>query len=280
MMSSSFPAYLLPLSTKRILLYNWQLYLNKGDESQQKKEVPLKTKILVMICLFMIMSFLSASDFSGNNLAPNEISAAGHLLLSEESEVVEGLKEALSLGTKTAIQLVSQEDGYFGNEIIKILMPEDLRKVTDTLSRIGLQQQVDEFILSMNRSAEKAAPGAIDIFVEAIKAMTFEDATGILTGGDTAATNYFKEKISDQIYETFKPIISISMSEVGVTQAYKELSDKYASLPLMSAVAFDIDDYVTNKALDGLFYMVGEEEKKIRTDPAARATDLLKKIFK
>lgn len=233
-----------------------------------------------MICLFMAVSFLSASGFSGDKLAPNEISAADHSLSSEESEVVGGLKEALSLGTKTAVQLVSQEDGYFGNEIIKILMPEDLRKVADTLSRIGLQQQVDEFILSMNRAAEKAAPGAIDIFVEAIKAMTFEDATGILTGGDTAATDYFKEKTSGQIYETFKPIISASMSEVGVTQAYKELSDKYASLPLMSAVAFDIDDYVTNKALDGLFYMVGEEEKKIRTDPAARVTDLLKRIFK
>lgn len=199
---------------------------------------------------------------------------------SQESELIEGLKEALSIGTNAAVQLVSQEDGYFGNEIIKILMPEDLRKVTDTLSRIGFQQQVDEFVLSMNRSAEKAAPGAIDIFVEAIKAMTFEDATGILTGGDTAATDYFKEKTSSPIYETFKPIISTSMSEVGVTQAYKQLTDKYASLPLMSAAAFDLDDYVTNRALDGLFYMVGEEEKKIRTDPAARATDLLKKIFK
>ena len=233
-----------------------------------------------MICLFMVVSFLSASGFSKDKLAPNEISAAEHSLSSEESEVVRGLKEALSLGTKTAVQLVSQEDGYFGNEIIKILMPEDLRKITDTLSKIGLQQQVDEFILSMNRSAEKAAPGAIDIFVDAIKAMTFEDATGILTGEDTAATEYFKEKTSDQIYDTFKPVISTSMNEVGATQAYKELSNKYASLPLMSAVAFDLDDYVTNKALDGLFYMVGEEEKKIRTDPAARATDLLKKIFK
>lgn len=240
----------------------------------------MKTKILSMICLLMIVSFLSTSGFSVNKLAPNETSAVNHSFSSDESELVGGLKEALLLGTKTAVQLVSQEDGYFGNEIIKILMPEDLQKVTDTLNRIGLQQQVDEFVLSMNRAAEKAGPGAIDIFVEAIKAMTFEDATGILTGGDTAATDYFKEKTSGQIYETFKPIISTSMSEVGVTQAYKQLTDKYASLPLMSAVAFDIDDYVTNKALDGLFYMVGEEEKKIRTDPAARATDLLKRIFK
>jgi hypothetical protein len=199
---------------------------------------------------------------------------------SQESELIEGLKEALSIGTKAAVGLVSQVDGYFGNEIIKILMPEDLQKVADTLRTIGFQKQVDEFVLSMNRAAEKAAPAALNIFVDAIKAMSFEDASGILTGGDTAATEYFKETTSDNIYEVFRPIISASMNEVGVTQTFKEITDKYSSLPLMGDVTFDLDDYVTNKALDGLFYMVGEEEKKIRTDPAARVTDLLKKIFK
>lgn len=201
-------------------------------------------------------------------------------MITQESELIEGLKEALSIGTKTAVQLVSQEDGYFGNEIIKILMPEDLQKVSDTLRTVGFQKHVDEFVLSMNRAAEKAAPAALDIFVGAIKTMTFEDAKGILTGSDTAATEYFKEKTSNTIYETFRPIISTSMNEVGATQTFKEITEKYSSLPLMGEVTFDLDDYVTNKALDGLFYMVGEEEKKIRTDPAARATELLKKIFK
>lgn len=199
---------------------------------------------------------------------------------AQESELIEGLKEALSIGTKAAVGLVSQVDGYFGNAIIKILMPDDLRKVSDTLRTIGFQKQVDEFVLSMNRAAEKAAPAALDIFVEAIKAMTFEDAQGILTGNDTAATEYFKEKTSDNIYKAFRPIISASMNEVGVTQAFKEITERYSSLPLMGDVTFDLDDYVTNKALDGLFYMVGEEEKKIRTDPAARVTDLLRKVFK
>jgi hypothetical protein len=198
----------------------------------------------------------------------------------QDSDLIEGLKEALSMGTKAAVGLVSQEDGYFGNEIIKILMPEDLRKVSDTLKTIGFQKQVDEFVLSMNRGAEKAAPAALDIFVEAIKAMTFEDAKSILMGGDTAATEYFKEKTSDNIYEAFRPTISESMNEVGATQTFKEITEKYSSLPLMGDVSFDLDDYVTNRALDGLFYMVGEEEKKIRTDPVARTTDLLKKIFK
>lgn len=234
-------------------------------------------KILLTTCLVL---FVTQSCLSEYAYLPGDTNADISRPASQESELIEGLKEALSIGTKVAVQFVSQEDGYFGSEIIKILMPEDLRKVTDTLKTIGFQKQVDEFVLSMNRAAEKAAPAALNIFVEAIKAMTFEDATGILGGGDTAATEYFKEKTSDNIYEAFRPNISMSMNEVGVTQTFKEITEKYSSLPLMGEVTFDLDDYVTNKALDGLFYMVSEEEKKIRTDPAARVTDLLKKIFK
>lgn len=197
-----------------------------------------------------------------------------------ESELALGLKEALSVGTREAVKLVSDVDGYFGNEIIKVLMPEDLKSAASTLASLGFQKQVDEFILSMNRAAEAAAPAALDIFAEAVKGMTFEDASNILGGGETAATEYFKEKTSEKIFEAFQPIISASMEEVGVTQAYKQITDKYSSLPLVKEISLDLDEYVTNRALDGLFYMVGEEEKKIRTDPAARVTDLLKKVFK
>ncbi len=159
-------------------------------------------------------------------------------------------------------------------------MPEDLKSAASTLASLGFQKQVDEFILSMNRAAEAAAPAALDIFAEAIKGMTFEDATNIWGGGETAATEYFQEKTSEKIFEAFQPIISASMEEVGVTQAYQQITDKYSSLPLVKEISLDLDEYVTNRALDGLFYMVGEEEKKIRTDPAARVTDLLKKVFK
>lgn len=237
----------------------------------------MKIKIFLLFCLIFFMSQVFCSEYMYTQGEGNaDISRPA----SQESELIEGLKEALSIGTKGAVGLVSQVDGYFGNEIIKILMPEDLRKVADTLRTVGFEKQVDEFVLSMNRAAEKAAPAALNIFVDAIKAMSFEDASSILTGADTAATEYFKEKTSDNIYETFRPIISSSMNEVGVTQTFKEITEKYSSLPLMGEVTFDLDDYVTNRALDGLFYMVGEEEKKIRTDPAARVTDLLKKIFK
>jgi hypothetical protein len=198
---------------------------------------------------------------------------------SDDSTIASGLKEALSIGTKNAVTSVSQTDGYFGNAIIKILMPEKIQNVATVLGKLGYQKQVDDFILSMNRAAEKAAPQAASLFVGAIKEMTLEDAKGILTGGDTSATDYFKKKTSDNIYTAFKPIISSSMNEVGVTRSYKTMMDKYTALPFMKSQSLDLDHYVTNKAMDGLFYMIGQEEKKIRTNPAARVTDLLKKVF-
>jgi RNA binding exosome subunit len=198
---------------------------------------------------------------------------------TDNATTVSGLKEALSIGTENAVKNVSQLDGYFGNKIIKILMPEKIQKVADVLKMAGYQQQVDEFILSMNRAAEKAAPQATSYFVDAIKGMTFEDATKILHGGDTSATEFFKGKTQDKLYAAFKPIVSSSMNEVGVTRSYKEMMGQYEALPFMSKESLDLDHYVTNKSLDGLFYMIGQEEKKIRTDPAARVTDLLKNVF-
>ena len=198
---------------------------------------------------------------------------------TDQATTVSGLKEALSIGTENAVKNVSQPDGYFGNKIIKILMPEKIQKVADVLKMAGYQQQVDDFILSMNRAAEKAAPQATSYFVDAIKGMTFEDATKILNGGDTSATEFFKGKTQDKLYAAFKPIVSSSMNEVGVTRSYKEMMGQYEALPFMSKESLDLDHYVTNKSLDGLFFMIGQEEKKIRTDPAARVTDLLKSVF-
>jgi len=201
----------------------------------------------------------------------------------DEGTIASGLKEALSIGTKDAVKSVSQVDGYFGNEAIKILMPEKIQMVADVVSTVGYKEQVDEFVLSMNRAAEKAAPEALSIFVDAIKEMTFEDAKNILNGGDTAATDFFKDKTQGKIHDAFKPIISTSMDEVGVARTYKEMINKYEILPFVQTIvkedSIDLDQYVTNKAVGGLFYMVGQEEKKIRTDPAARATELLKTVF-
>lgn len=223
----------------------------------------MKKILLFIIVLFMIGVILSVSEH-----------------LKADDDLVLGLKEALDVGTKNAVELVSQVDGYFANEVIKILVPEDMQNIADTLASVGFQKEVDDFVLSMNRAAEKAAPLAKSIFFDAIKGMSFDDAKGILTGGNTAATEYFKEKTSDTIYEAFKPVITTSMEDVGVTKVFKTLTDKYSSLPFVEKKSIDLDHYVTTKALDGLFYMLGEEEKKIRTDPAARVTDILKKVFK
>jgi hypothetical protein len=167
-----------------------------------------------------------------------------------------------------------------GNDLIRILLPKNVQKAADIVSKLGYQDKVDAFILSMNRAAEKAAPQAVSFFVDAIKEMTFEDAKGILQGGDTAATEFFEAKTRTKLYEAFKPIVSSSMDEVRVTQAYKEMVGKYtAAIPFASMPSMDLDHYVTTKSLDGLFTMVAQEEKKIRTDPAARVTDLLKQVF-
>ncbi len=198
----------------------------------------------------------------------------------DTSTTVSGLKEALSVGTEKAVKTVSQADGYLGNPMIKIPLPENVQKAAKLLRKVGLKKEVDSFEVSMNRAAEKAAPKAKEIFIGAVKEMTFQDAKKVLTGGDTAATDYLKSKTSEKIYTAFRPIVSSAMNDVGVTKSYKQLADKAKSTRLLKDESLDLDRHVTNKALDGLFYMVGQEEKKIRTDPAARVTELLKKVFR
>jgi hypothetical protein len=197
----------------------------------------------------------------------------------DEKTNAAGIKEALAVGTENAVRSLSQVDGYFGNAAVKILMPSSIQKVADVARMAGYQKQVDEFVLSMNRAAEAAAPLAARYFGDAIRDMTLEDARGILTGGDTSATEFFRRKTNDKLYAAFKPIVSKKVGEVGTTRAYKDMMGSYGNVPLMGSQSLDLDDYVTNKSLDGLFYMVGQEEKKIRTNPAARTTDLLKTVF-
>ena len=198
--------------------------------------------------------------------------------LSDE-KVVAGLKEALHIGTENTVNLTGKMDGYFRNEAIKILMPEKLRTLEKGLRTVGYGSQIDEFVVSMNRAAERAAPQAKEIFWEAIKAMSFDDARKILGGNETAATDYFKGKTTAKLTAAFKLIIDKSMNEVGVTRQYKELVGHFQAIPFAKTESFDLDHYVTDKSLLGLFYVLGQEEKKIRTNPAARVTDLLKEVF-
>jgi len=185
----------------------------------------------------------------------------------------------LSIGTEKAVASVSRVDGYFGNNLVKILLPEKVQKVADIVGKLGYQQQVDSLVLAMNRAAEAAAPKATALFVDAIKEMTFEDAMKILRGGNTAATDYFRGKTSQKLYDQFKPIVSSSMDKVGVARAYKDMMAPYQSMPFASKESTDLNHYVTNKALDGLFLMVAERREEYPDQPGGAVTDLLKKVF-
>jgi hypothetical protein len=190
-----------------------------------------------------------------------------------------GLQEALKVGTENAVLQTSAVDGFLLNKAIKILMPKPLQTIEKPLRLVGYGPKIDEFVVGMNRAAEKSVPFAKEIFWDAIGQMTFDDARKILNGGDTAATDYFKSKTTKKLQAAFLPSVTEVMNQVGVNRQYNDLMGKYKDVPFSKSITFDVNRYVTEKATDGIFYVVGQEEKKIRTNPAARVTDLLKEVF-
>ncbi len=230
-------------------------------------------KILGMLVVMVMMAGCAELDQLAKNVQgsmPQENSLG---------KIIAGLKEALSIGTGNAVLDVSHVGGYFKNQAIKILLPQEIQQTGDMLRKFGFGKVVNDFEHSMNTAAEQAAPKAKAIFIDAITQMTFDDARRILNGPDTAATDYLKAKTSIDIAGLFRPIITDSMNKVGVTRLYKQMVEPLKMLPIDSPVPVDLDAYVTEKALNGLFLMVAEEEKKIRLNPAARVTDLLKDVF-
>ncbi len=197
----------------------------------------------------------------------------------DEATVARGLREALRIGSDRAIQRVGRLDGYLASQLIRIHLPEELEKMADALRKIGFRRQVDELEVAMNRAAEEAAGEALDIFVAAVDRMTIADAFGILRGGDTAATDYLRGRTTESLRQRFEPIIEGKMEKVGLYRTYGRLADTYNGLPFTSRPAVDLEDYLTEKALDGLFTTLAEEETRIREDPVARTTELLRKVF-
>jgi hypothetical protein len=195
------------------------------------------------------------------------------------TRIAQGLKEALRVSTGDAVASTGRPDGYFANPLIKILLPEKFSTVEKGLRLAGYGTQVDAFVLSMNRAAEQAAPHAKQIFLDAITGMTFTDAQQILQGGETAATDYFKAKTSASLYDAFRPTVDNTLNQVGTVQKYNAMLAQAKQIPFVKAETLEVGDYVTNKALDGLFLKVAEEERRIRQNPAARVTDLLKDVF-
>ncbi len=228
---------------------------------------------------FLVLS-LSACTTAQINQTIGEVNTAigGEQPLTT-AEVGEGLKEALVNGISKGSDLVSQLDGYFKNPEIKIPFPPDVKKVEDKLRQVGLGDQVDKFVMTLNRGAEDAAKEAKPIFVSAIKSMTIQDAWAILRGEDNAASEYLKRTTSAQLTEKFKPVIQTSLNKVNATKYYGDLVSRYNKIPLVDKVNPNLDDYATDKAIEGLFVMIAKEEKSIRKDPVARTTELLKKVF-
>ena len=195
------------------------------------------------------------------------------------AEVGDGLKEALINGISKGSDLVSQLDGYFKNPEIKIPFPPDVKKVEDKLRQVGLGNEVDQFVMTLNRGAEDAAKQAKPIFIDAIKQMSINDAWGILKGQHNAAAQYLKKTTTAQLKARFSPVIQNSLNKVNATKYYGDIVNKYNKIPFVEKVNPDLNNYATDLAIQGLFAMIAKEEKNIRQNPVARTTDLLKRVF-
>jgi hypothetical protein len=206
---------------------------------------------------------------------------AANKALSEPTadEIGRGLKEALTNGIGKGVDFLSQRDGYF-KSAYKILLPDEVRKVTDRLKNVpGFNNLENELLEKINRGAEDAATEAKPIFVSAIRQLTFQDVTNILLGSDNAATDYLNRTTNTQLYEKFNPKIVASLDKIGANSLWRKAADTYNKIPLVNKINNDLDDYVTKEALKGLFAKVGEEEKNIRRNKGARSTELLRKVF-
>jgi uncharacterized protein DUF4197 len=194
-------------------------------------------------------------------------------------DAVAGLRQALTQGASTAVGRLGVENGFFGDERVKILMPDSMKKAENLMRRLGMGRQADELILRMNRAAEAAVPEAKAVLIDAVKAMTVDDARSILTGGDDAATRYFRRTMSDPLTRRFQPIVVRAMQQVRLAESYDRFASRAARLGLVRNEDANLEDYITRRALDGLFLMIAEEEKKIRANPMAEASTILRKVF-
>jgi hypothetical protein len=240
------------------------------------KSLKLSRFYFVLIAAGITVFLLSCSFAGLNKILPG---AGGQFSLTQQ-EAGSGLKEALIQGIGKGADQASQPDGFFKNELIKILLPEDARRVENTLRSMGLGSEVDRTLLAINRGAESAAREAKPIFIDAIRQLTIQDAFTILRGEPDAATNYLRRTTERQLIELFQPKIQQSLNEVGATKYYGDLANKYNSVPLTKRkIDPDLNAYVTSKAIDGLFTLIAQEEENIRKNPAERTSALMKKVF-
>jgi len=224
---------------------------------------------------------LSSSACAGlDDRLKEKLKSSGSGASLDAATVAAGLREALEQGTGRAVQTLGRDNGFWSHPSLRIPVPEKLTRAEKTLRRLGQDKLADDFIRSLNRAAEQATPAARDIFVGAIRKMTIRDAFDILNGPPNAATQYFRRQTDAPLAQAFRPIVARSTQSVGVTAQYKKFVQRVEPLGVVDTRELDLDDYVTRKALDGLFELVAQEEKRIREDPVARTTELLRKVFK
>jgi hypothetical protein len=205
--------------------------------------------------------------------------ASAQLDRISNQDATTGLKAALEKGTQAAVASLGKTDGFLGNNAVKILLPDSLKRYEKMMRKVGMGKHADELVLTMNRAAEAAVPEAKTLFLDAVKKMTVQDAKGILTGGSTSGTDYFKRTTLEALRAKFLPIVSQATKKVQVASKYNEFAAKGAQFGLVKKEDVNLDSYVTQKALDGLFFMVAEEERKIRANPIAAGSEIIKRVF-
>jgi hypothetical protein len=228
-------------------------------------------KTILFLCAFTFFSCAEMQQIA------NQLPQTGEIL--GNADIANGLKEALNNGIDKQVSKLTKTDGFFKNEAVKILLPDELKMVDSRLRAMGLSSLADEGLKVLNRAAEDAVKEATPIFVDAVKQMTFNDAKNILMGNQTAATSYLQNSTSTALYGKFNPVIKSSFNKVGADKVWENIITKYNSIPLVKKVNPDLTDYTTNKAMEGVFKMVAVEEKEIRTNLSARSSDLLKRVF-
>jgi hypothetical protein len=227
------------------------------------------------------MAFMGAAILSCFALAIMIWASPGLAQLDRltQREALSGLKAALEKGTQAAVAELGRADGFLGNPRVKIPLPESLERTEKLARRLGFAQQVDDLVVAMNRAAEAAVPEARKLLLDAVKKMTARDAKAVLTGGETAGTEYFRRSTDKTLHDRFLPIVQAATAKVGVAQKYREFAKPAAAFGLLKTEHADLDEYVTRKALAGLYFMLGEEEKKIRKDPVGAGSAIIRKVF-
>ncbi|HSP12940.1 MAG TPA: DUF4197 domain-containing protein [Salegentibacter sp.] len=223
--------------------------------------------------------FVLLSIFSFYSCAELQQIASEYPIGVSDTEISSGLRQALDFGIDKQVTKLTEENGFYSNELVRIGLPQELQKVDKTLRDVGLDALADEGLMVLNRAAEEAVKEATPIFVNAVREITFTDARNILLGSDNSATLYLTDKTEKQLYDSFNPVVEQSLDKVGATEVWRNIINRYNNLPITNNVNPDLVDYVTVEALEGVYKMIAVEEKEIRENVASRSTALLKRVF-